>query len=135
MSPTRKVLPSDPARMIAMRGGVENLGLPVTTLQLMIWYDQLMASESDTPAYFADVPRRMGLQSFSHEEAISVTNTASPQRHQHPGYGQESRQMSNSYNSMPETRESDNFSSGFRTHSSSPMTTSGEASSYNIKSE
>ena len=70
-----------------MHGGVENLGLPVTTLQLMVWYDTLMAAEAGTNAYFADLPKTMGFPSFSKAEAIRVTQMSSPQRHNHPGYG------------------------------------------------
>lgn len=74
-------------RMIALRGGVEKLGLPTITLQLMVWYDALMAAESKTEPYFRDVPRKMAVQSFSNEEAVRVTNLSSPRRHLHPGYG------------------------------------------------
>lgn len=73
--------------MIAMRGGIEKLGLPAITLQLMTWYDALMAAESGTPAYFADLPKKMALPSFSNEEAVRVTNVSSPHRDRHPGYG------------------------------------------------
>ena len=73
--------------MIAMRGGVGNLGLPVTTLQLMVWYDALMAAEAGTDTYFADLPKKLGFPGFSKDEAISVTKLSSPQRHKHPGYG------------------------------------------------
>lgn len=73
--------------MIAMRGGIEKLGLPSITLQLMTWYDALMAAEMGTTAYFADLPKKMALQSYSNEEAVRVTNESSPHRYRHPGYG------------------------------------------------
>ena len=73
--------------MIAMRGGVENLGLPPITIQLMVWYDALMAAEAGTIAYFAELPRKLCLPSYSNNEAIRVTQTSSPYRHNHPGYG------------------------------------------------
>ncbi|KAH9832423.1 hypothetical protein Tdes44962_MAKER02087 [Teratosphaeria destructans] len=76
-------------RMIAMRGGVERLGLPAITLQLMVWYDALMAAESGTTAYFADLPDRLDLKSFAPNEAVQVTNESSPHRNKHPGYDQE----------------------------------------------
>lgn len=74
-------------RMIAMRGGVQNLGLPPITLQLMVWYDALMAAESGTPAYFADLPKNLSLQPFLPDEAVRVLDASSPRRHRHPGYG------------------------------------------------
>lgn len=74
-------------RMIALRGGVEALGLPSITLQLMTWYDTLMAAETGTVAYFKDVPKKLALQSFTNEEAVRVTNESSPHRYRHPGYG------------------------------------------------
>ncbi|KAK5126329.1 hypothetical protein LTR85_010565 [Meristemomyces frigidus] len=74
-------------RMIALRGGIEKLGLPSITLQLMTWYDRLMAAEMGTTAYFADLPEKMALQSYSNEEAVRVTNESSPHRYRHPGYG------------------------------------------------
>ncbi|KAK4549179.1 hypothetical protein LTR36_007637 [Oleoguttula mirabilis] len=74
-------------RMIAMRGGIEKLGLPNITLQLMTWYDAFMAAEMGTTAYFAHLPKKLGLSSFSNEEAVKVTNVSSPQRYRHPGYG------------------------------------------------
>lgn len=73
--------------MIAMRGGIERLGLPPITLQLMTWYDALMAAESGTVAYFKDVPRKMALVSYTREEAVRVTDVSSPHRSRHPGYG------------------------------------------------
>ncbi|KAI7362914.1 hypothetical protein KC336_g21635, partial [Hortaea werneckii] len=74
-------------RMIAMRGGIEKLGFPVITLQLMTWYDALMAAESGTIAYFKDVPKKLAIASYTEEEAVRVTNESSPHRNKHPGYG------------------------------------------------
>ncbi|KAI7618216.1 hypothetical protein KC343_g9181 [Hortaea werneckii] len=74
-------------RMIAMRGGIEKLGFPVITLQLMTWYDALMAAESGTVAYFKDVPKKLAIASYTEEEAVRVTNESSPHRNKHPGYG------------------------------------------------
>ena len=93
--------------MIAMRGGIEALGLPLITLQLMTWYDALMAAESGTTAYFAGLPERMALYSYSGEEAVRISNVASPLRHRHPGYGPELRSaqvitMNNRIQELPE---------------------------------
>jgi len=71
-----------------MRGGIETLGLPAITLQLMVWYDALMAAESGTIAYFAELPKRLSLQSYRPDEAVRVTNESSPHRYRHPGYGE-----------------------------------------------
>ncbi|KAK3113755.1 hypothetical protein LTR53_008620 [Teratosphaeriaceae sp. CCFEE 6253] len=73
-------------RMIALRGGIQQLGLPNVTIQLMVWYDAYMAAETNTQAYFADLPSKLGVQSFSQEEAVRVTDAAAPRRHLHPGY-------------------------------------------------
>ncbi|KAK3115004.1 hypothetical protein LTR53_006089 [Teratosphaeriaceae sp. CCFEE 6253] len=73
-------------RMIALRGGIQQLGLPNVTIQLMVWYDAYMAAETNTQAYFADLPCKLGVQSFSQEEAVRVTDAAAPRRHLHPGY-------------------------------------------------
>ncbi|USW47911.1 hypothetical protein Slin15195_G012300 [Septoria linicola] len=73
-------------RMINMRGGLANLGLPTTTIQLIVWLDALMSAETDTTPYFADVPRQVGIHSYTPQEAIHVTNYSSPNRTAHPGY-------------------------------------------------
>lgn len=70
-----------------MRGGLANMGLPATTIQLIIWTDALLSAEAGAPAYFADVPKQMAIQSYSPEEAMHVTNYCSPKRNAHPGYG------------------------------------------------
>ena len=72
--------------MINMRGGLANLGLPPTTVQLIVWTDALMSAEADTPAYFSDVPNRIQISSYTPQEAMHVTNYCSPQRLVHPGY-------------------------------------------------
>ncbi|KAM3419036.1 hypothetical protein BST61_g4991 [Cercospora zeina] len=73
-------------RMINMRGGLANLGLPATTIQLIVWLDALMSAETGTTPYFADVPKKVGIQSYTPQEAIHVTNFSSPHRTAHPGY-------------------------------------------------
>lgn len=72
--------------MINMRGGLANLGLPHTTIQLIVWLDALMSAETKTTPYFADVPRQVGIHSYTPEEAVHVTNFSSPHRTAHPGY-------------------------------------------------
>ncbi|GIZ40212.1 hypothetical protein CKM354_000356200 [Cercospora kikuchii] len=73
-------------RMINMRGGLANLGLPATTIQLIVWLDALMSAETGTTPYFAEVPKQVGIQSYTPQEAIHVTNFSSPHRTAHPGY-------------------------------------------------
>jgi hypothetical protein len=73
--------------MVNMRGGLANLGLPATTIQLIVWTDALMSAETGTTPYFADVPRQMArIHSYTPEEAMYVTNFSSPRRTAHPGY-------------------------------------------------
>ncbi|KAK5155514.1 hypothetical protein LTS14_005775 [Recurvomyces mirabilis] len=76
--------------MIALRGGLGNLGLPTVALRTLLWFDTYMAAESGTPAYFADVPARFahcGIPPLSPEEAVRVADGVSPLRRSHPGYG------------------------------------------------
>lgn len=77
--------------MINMRGGLANLGLPSTTVQLIVWTDALMSAETKTEPYFADVPKQIAIQSYTPQEAVYVTNFSSPNRTQHPGYDRECR--------------------------------------------
>lgn len=77
-------------RMIAIRGGVEALQLPRIVIHLMCWYDAYMAAESGTRAYFVDLPTRLkGVNAFSKQEAVRVTDLASPNRRMHPRFGVE----------------------------------------------
>jgi hypothetical protein len=72
--------------MIALRGGVDNLGLPRIVLQMMVWYDAFMSAESKTPRLFAELPSRLAVPSFTSKEAMAVTDAANPNRHRHPRY-------------------------------------------------
>ncbi|KAF2211515.1 hypothetical protein CERZMDRAFT_106440 [Cercospora zeae-maydis SCOH1-5] len=81
-------------RMINMRGGLANLGLPATTIQLIVWLDALMSAETGTTPYFADVPKQVGIQSYTPQEAIHVTNFSSPHRNAHPGYDNKTASIS-----------------------------------------
>ncbi|GIZ47560.1 hypothetical protein CKM354_001064800 [Cercospora kikuchii] len=75
-------------KMIQLRGGILECKLPYFTLQVMIWYDKLMAAEAGNAAYFEYLPALMKqVHSYSDAEAINVTNTSSPARSNHPGYG------------------------------------------------
>ncbi|CAK4032579.1 Hypothetical predicted protein [Lecanosticta acicola] len=74
-------------RMISLRGGLANMGLPNTTVQLIVWTDALLSAEAGTEPYFADVPRQLAIRSYSAQEAMHVTNHCSPKRLEHPGYG------------------------------------------------
>ncbi|KXT02706.1 hypothetical protein AC578_5424 [Pseudocercospora eumusae] len=76
-------------RMIEMRGGLANLGLPSTTVQLIVWTDSLLAAETGSQPYFADVAQRLAIPSYTPQEAMRVTNFSSPNRTQHPGYDKE----------------------------------------------
>lgn len=89
-----------------MRGGLAKMGLPATTIQLIVWTDSLLSAEAGTEPYFADVsslslacarvmetdlffmkvPRQIAIKSYSPQEAMRVTNHCSPQRNHHPGY-------------------------------------------------
>lgn len=71
-------------RMINLRGGLMNLELPSTTVQLILWTDALLSAESGTQPYFSDVKHS---KSYSPQEAMHVTNYCSPKRKEHPGYG------------------------------------------------
>lgn len=78
--------------MIAARGGIDRLGLPDLTIQMMVWYDALMAAESGTKPYFSDIMSdlaKKGIASFNPQEAVMVANVSSPQRYDHPGYSTE----------------------------------------------
>lgn len=73
--------------MIKMRGGLVNMGLPVTTIQLVVWTDALMSAETGTTPYLADVPRQIAaIKAYTPEEAMYVTSFSSPHRQAHPGY-------------------------------------------------
>ncbi|KAM3417426.1 hypothetical protein BST61_g5672 [Cercospora zeina] len=75
-------------KMIQLRGGILQCDLPSFTLQVMIWYDKLMAAEAGNTAYFEYLPALMNqVHSYNDAEAINVTNTSSPARAKHPGYG------------------------------------------------
>ncbi|WPB06262.1 uncharacterized protein RHO25_010919 [Cercospora beticola] len=75
-------------KMIQLRGGILKCNLPYFTLQVMIWYDKLMAAEAGNAAYFEYLPALLQeVHSYSDAEAINVTNTSSPARSKHPGYG------------------------------------------------
>lgn len=69
-----------------MRGGLAKMGLPATTVQLIVWTDALLSAEAGTEPYFADVPRQIAIRSYTPQEAMHVTNHCSPQRYDHPGY-------------------------------------------------
>ncbi|KAK4507755.1 hypothetical protein PRZ48_001490 [Zasmidium cellare] len=73
-------------RMVTMRGGLANMGLPMTTVQLIVWTDALLSAEAGTEPYFADVPRQIAIRSYTPQEAMHVTNHCSPLRNSHPGY-------------------------------------------------
>ncbi|WPH01332.1 Hypothetical protein R9X50_00417200 [Acrodontium crateriforme] len=76
-------------RMIAMRGGLEAVGMPDSVLHMMAWSDAIMAAESSTPSNFteySDYLARRGIYRFAPAEAINATAIVSPQRHKHPGY-------------------------------------------------
>lgn len=87
LRPTNRADPKF-SRMIELRGGIFKCALPYFTLQVMIWYDKLMAAEAGNVAYFEYLPALMKqVHSYSDSEAINVTNTSSPARSNHPGYG------------------------------------------------
>ncbi|KAK5111538.1 hypothetical protein LTR62_004834 [Meristemomyces frigidus] len=73
-------------RMIALRGGIAALCLPKITLQLMVWSDTFMATESGTPKYFADLPLQEGVEAFDGREASEVAIRANPKRWEHKGF-------------------------------------------------
>lgn len=72
--------------MVNMRGGLANMGLPATTVQLIVWTDALLSAEAGTEPYFADVPGQIAIRSYTPQEAMHVTNYCSPRRSAHPGY-------------------------------------------------
>ncbi|KAF2173246.1 hypothetical protein M409DRAFT_17190 [Zasmidium cellare ATCC 36951] len=73
-------------RMIKLRGGIERLDLPMEVRQIMVWYDTLMASEAGNEPYFESFTDGQRVKAYSSDEAIAVTNNASPYRNKHPGY-------------------------------------------------
>ncbi|WPH01523.1 Hypothetical protein R9X50_00436900 [Acrodontium crateriforme] len=73
-------------QMIALRGGIFKMGLPPIVMQIMVWYDKLMAAEGNNVAYFSYIPEILKIPGYDDAEATAVTNYSSPSRYKHPGY-------------------------------------------------